>query len=221
MGEQGGEWFEIRDTAPARAAWSLEAVRAKPAMLALLAACCAAVVALGGVWLAASAASPRIELGSLGAPDGSADPSSADSLGDLVVDVAGAVRKPGLYHLPAASRVGDAIVAAGGFGPSVDTTAAATQLNLAAPLTDGQKILVPSRGGAAATAASGTSPGLVDLNHASESELDALPGIGPATAKKIIDARAERPFASADELLTRKIVGQATWQKIRDLVTVS
>ena len=91
---------------------------------------------------------------------------------------------------------------------------------------DGDRIVVPARddppaGGAGASGGDGgASGGLVNLNAATASELDELPGIGPKTAQKIIDARAEKPFASVDELKDRKIVGSATFEKLRDLVTV-
>ena len=155
----------------------------------------------------------------------------------VVVEVDGAVRRPGVYRLAADARVADAVEAAGGYGPRVDTTAAES-LNLAARVADGQQIHVPARGERAAggasggattgTAASGapagggdTGPsGPVNVNTATSAELEALPGIGPATAAKIIAARATRPFASIDELRTRKVVGQATLEKIRGLVTV-
>jgi competence protein ComEA len=193
------------------------------------------VAAILGVALVATAATPRIDLTSLESGRGStAVPSdirgaiAASSSGDLgtalVVDVAGGVRRAGLYHLPAGSRVGDAIEAAGGFGASVDAIAVARDLNLAAPLSDGQKVVVPTRGSDVASApqaSAGNARGLVDLNRASQSELEALPGIGPVTARKIIDSRTERPFAAPQDLLDRKLVGASTWEKLRDLVTAS
>jgi competence protein ComEA len=156
----------------------------------------------------------------------------------LVVDVAGAVLHPGVYHLQAGSRVADAITAAGGFGPRVDAPAAQA-LNLAAPLTDGVQVRVPSRddppaGGAASRGASagsasggtgvagaaGAGGGQVDLNTATSTQLDTLPGIGPATAAKIIASREERRFVAVDDLQTRKLVGASTFAKLAGLVTV-
>jgi competence protein ComEA len=148
----------------------------------------------------------------------------------LVIDVSGAVLRPGVYHLPAGSRVADAIAAAGGFGPRVDAIAAQT-LNLAAPLTDGLQVRVPSRdssaasGGAATgggTSAGGGAPAgaLVDLNAATSAELDGLPGIGPVTAGKIIASREEKPFSAVDDLQSRKLVGASTFAKLAGLVTV-
>ena len=153
----------------------------------------------------------------------------------LVVDVAGAVLHPGVYHLPAGSRVADAITAAGGFGPRVDAPAAQA-LNLAAPLTDGLQVRVPSRddppGGAASPGATGGKApggnaagaggggGPVDLNTATSAQLDTLPGIGPVTAAKIIASREERPFSAVDDLQTRKLVGASTFAKLAGLVTV-
>jgi competence protein ComEA len=146
----------------------------------------------------------------------------------IVVHVAGAVRRPGLVRLPPGSRVADAIEAAGGLGPRVDGARVDRELNLAAPVADGDHIVVPSRddpataageAGSRATGSPGTAPaGKVDLNHAGAEALDALPGIGPATAAKIIAARQERAFRSLDELVSRKVLGEATLTKIRGLV---
>ena len=163
----------------------------------------------------------------LGAASG--PPPSAAATGDVVVDVAGAVAHPGLYRLPEGSRVGDAIAAAGGYAGTVDADLADRQLNLAAIVHDGDKVRVPMRGeapdgGSAATSApgggSGSGTGPIDLNRASAEELDSLPGVGPATAAKIIAAREQQPFRSVDELGTRKVVGAATLEKLRPLVTV-
>jgi competence protein ComEA len=153
----------------------------------------------------------------------------------LVIDVTGAVLHPGVYHLPAGARVADAIAAAGGFGPRVDA-AAAQALNLAAPLTDGLQVRVPSRDDAAGpktqsdgngAGASGGSQGngasagaRVDLNTATSAELDGLPGIGPVTAGKIIASREQRPFTAVEDLQTRKLVGSSTFAKLAGLVTV-
>ncbi len=155
--------------------------------------------------------------------------------GELVVEIVGAVARPGVYRLPRGARVGDLVDAAGGYGPRVDTAGAARVLNLAAAIQDGGQIRVPSRddvaipgdGGAGATggaaepgggATTATTP--VDLNRATSAELEALPGIGPATAAKIIAAREEARFVSVDDLLTRKVVGQKTFDGLHDLVTV-
>ena len=151
--------------------------------------------------------------------------------GEVVVDVTGAVTKPGVYRLPAGSRVGDAIDAAGGFSPRVDADAVASALNLAAALTDGSQVHVPSRDDpVAATAGAGGGGGggggssgggsKVNLNTASQSELEALPGIGPVSAAKIIESRAATPFASIDDLRERKLVGEKTFEQLKSLVTV-
>jgi competence protein ComEA len=194
-------------------------------------------LALVGVILA-SGSSPIVKvLADDGGGTGAASPiGSADAAAgaELVVEVAGAVAHPGLYHLPPGGRVADAITAAGGFGPRVDAARAAAQLNLAAHVADGDRILVPSRddpspppggpviggAGGGAAPAGGAAAGPVDLNRATAAELDALPGIGPVTAAKIIAARQERPFASVDDLRTRKLVGQSTFEKLRSLVVV-
>ncbi len=152
----------------------------------------------------------------------------------LVIDVSGAVLRPGVYHLPKGSRVADAVAAAGGFGPRVDVRAAGL-LNLAASLEDGAQVRVPSRDDpAAASPAIGSAlgpgdtsgadhpaaTGPVDLNRATAAELDALPGIGPVTAQKIIASREEATFARVDDLRQRKLVGEALFAKLDGLVTV-
>jgi competence protein ComEA len=161
-----------------------------------------------------------------GAVGGGADPAAGAA--SLIVDVEGAISQPGLWRLPAGSRVGDAIAAAGGYSGQVDIDAASVQLNLAAPLADGQQIRVPLRGAVAPSTGAGTPGGLpaaspagslIDVNSADSTELESLPGIGPVTAAKIISARAQAPFVSIDDLQQRGVVGAATLEKIRPLIT--
>jgi competence protein ComEA len=166
-----------------------------------------------------------------------ADPLGASGVGvdgsigsDLVVEIVGAVTRPGVFHLPPGSRVGDLVAAAGGYGPRVDTARAERELNLAGTLRDGDQVRVPSRddapteapaGGSSAPGEPATPAGTpVDLNHATQAELEALPGVGPATALKIIAAREEAPFAAVEELRTRGVLGEKTFEKLRELVAV-
>jgi competence protein ComEA len=137
-----------------------------------------------------------------------------------VVEVVGAVTHPGVYTLPAGARVADAIEAAGGFGPRVSAERVVAELTLAAPVADGARVVVPSRDDPIESEEAVGGPRLIDLNRASPEELDALPGVGPVTAGKIVDARKEKPFASVDELRSRGILGQKAFDRIRDLVTV-
>ena len=132
----------------------------------------------------------------------------------LVVDVAGAVARPGLYHLAAGTRIADAVAAAGGATVKADTTL----VNLAAPLADGEQVLVPARGSTAPGGApSSTAP--LDLNTATPEQLDALPGVGPATAQKIVDYRqAHGPFRSVDELEAVPGIGPSKLAQLKGLV---
>jgi competence protein ComEA len=136
----------------------------------------------------------------------------------LVVDVAGAVRRPGLYHLAAGTRIADAVAAAGGATGKADVTL----VNLAAPLADGEQVLVPARGGAGAADGAGGAPSPtapLDLNTANADQLDALPGVGPATAQKIIDYRqAHGPFRSMDELEGVPGIGPSKLAQLKGLV---
>lgn len=214
--------------------------------MALAASLVVAVLAAATAALWATTPQPQLIFGAADAAspfddalpsDGSTD---AAPLQELIVDVQGAVEQRGLHRLPPGSRVGDAIAAAGGYSPQVDIRAAAEKLNLAERLTDGAKIHVPARGDAAVAAAATAAPdgaepgsggtpandapaggGLIEINTATDAQLDTLPGIGPVTAGKIIAAREEAPFTSVDELLGRGVVGPATFEKIRQLVTVA
>lgn len=173
--------------------------------------------------------SVRVEGGSPMTVDASAGVTGSPDLGvgaALVVEIVGAVPNPGVYRLPPGSRVADLVRMAGGYGPRVDTQRAEHELNLAAPIKDGEQVRVPSRDDAPA-ASSGAGPtgdagggGLVDINTATQAGLEELPGIGPATAEKIIAAREEAPFAAVDELRSRGVLGEKTFEKLRALVTV-
>jgi competence protein ComEA len=146
---------------------------------------------------------------------------------ELVVHVVGAVRRPGLYRLREGARFADAVARAGGATRRADLAA----LNLAAPLVDGIQVLVPSRASAEVPAASlgtetaATSSPLgsgrrLSLATATAAELDELPGVGPITAQKILDYRAEHgPFSSVDDLDAVPGIGPARIEQLRDLVT--
>ena len=152
----------------------------------------------------------------------SSDGLLGDTSGDeLVVDVAGAVQPPGLHRLRVGDRVADAIDAAGGYAPRVDLMAAGNSLNLAQPLADGTKVVVPELGTNVAAAATALGDDRIDLNAADQAALESLPGIGPVTAGKIMAARTERGFTSVGDLIDRGIVGQAVYDDIADLVRVS
>ena len=157
---------------------------------------------------------------------------SASASADLTVDVCGAVRTPGVVRVPAGSRVTDALDMAGGATAKAELSA----VNLAAKLTDGQQIVVPERGqtvvaaGArgdrrferhrySSTAAAPSAP--ININTATAEELDALSGVGPATAQKIIDYRtAHGGFKTIDEIKNVPGIGDAKFAAMKDSITV-
>jgi competence protein ComEA len=172
----------------------------------------------GGMWLAARA--PQGE---------SVELRPAPTSEPIQVHVAGAVVRPGLYDLPEGSRVMDAIDAAGGFVAEADKNS----LNLAARVEDAQRLDVPYVAGfvpednqsftviTEGTPSSSTGSELVDINTASLAELDKLPGIGPTTAQKIIEYRdVAGPFATIEDIVNVSGIGAATFDEIKDLITV-
>jgi competence protein ComEA len=141
----------------------------------------------------------------------------------VVVDVVGAVRLPGLYKLAQGARIADAVARAGGATRKADLT----MINLAAPLADGEQVVVPKRGAAAPSAApSGTdgsagvaTSGPVHLSTATLEQLDSLPGVGPVTAQKVLDYRQTHgAFTSVDELDAVPGIGPARMEQLKDLV---
>jgi competence protein ComEA len=182
-----------------------------------------------------------------GSSASSAGTSSADASAEpqeLVVHVVGAVGAPGVVRVGAGSRVVDAVVAAGGLAPGADSQ----RVNLAAPVVDGSRIVVPAVGqevpvevptslsgpvggqagsgsggtGSSGAGSSGAGPAApVELNTATAEQLDALPGVGPATAEAILAHRdAHGPFTSVEQLLDVRGIGEAKLESLRDLVVV-
>lgn len=172
----------------------------------VLAAAALALLAVAGRTLAGAGAAAEQPAQALVAESPAAAPK-------LVVHVAGAVRKPGLYRLAEGNRVADAVARAGGATASADTAA----INLAAPIADGMQVLVPRRvPGAAGKAVAAR----VSLSSATAAELDALPGIGPVTAQKILDYRAQHGgFRSIDDLDAIPGIGPARIEQLRDVVS--
>ena len=172
------------------------------------------------------ASAPATAPGSGGAAPAPTLEAEAAKPREVVVHVVGAVHRPGLLHLREGSRVDDAIEAAGGARPK----AALELVNLAAPVADGQQIVVPAAGARASgrppgapAAAAGEGPGAgtrrVSLNAATLEELDSLPGVGPVTAQKILDYREEHgAFASVDELDAVPGIGPARLEELREVV---
>lgn len=145
---------------------------------------------------------------------------------DLFVEVAGAVEKPGVYKLSAESRVDEALVLAGGLSADADREWVEKALNRAAKISDGQKIYIPkigesSKSNISITSTAGTGgvvvSGLVNINTATLSELDKLPGIGPVYAQNIIE---HRPYSTVEELVSKGALKQYIYEKIKDKVSV-
>lgn len=198
-----------------------------PVHLAVVAVVAALAVGVASWWAVRDQAEVVPVAPATADPSGSPEPLAAittaqeEPTGDLVVDVAGKVRRPGIAVLPAGSRVVDALKAAGGARRGVDLTS----LNLARPVVDGEQILV---GVAPAAGVAGTvdeplpdGGSLVNLNTADQAALDTLPGVGPVTADAILAWREDNGgFTSVDELLEVDGIGPATLDDLAPLVTI-
>ncbi len=162
--------------------------------------------------LALAAIAGRAALALRASPSPGAEVELADppaGIDRLVVHIGGAVASPGLIVLERGARVADALTSAGGALPDADLDA----VNLARRVEDEERTLVPRKGDRAAR--------LLDINHATRTQLIALAGIGEKTADRIIESRTGAPFASSDELVTRRLLSATEYEAIRDLVTAS
>ncbi len=145
----------------------------------------------------------------------------------IVVDIGGAVDKPGVYTFESDARVQDVLIRAGGLAEDADRGQVAKGLNLASKLVDGSKIYIPFQGEALVAQGSGgdsggvilgaEAEGQININTASESELDSLPGIGEVTTEKIIS---NRPYSAIEELVDKKIVGKKVFEDIKGKIRV-
>lgn len=143
----------------------------------------------------------------------------------IIVDIEGAVVSPGIYQLNLEARLQDGLIAAGGLSNEADREWIARNLNLAVKLKDGSKVYIPLKTeagsrklevGAGNGKVESLISGLINVNTATLSELDKLPGVGPVTAQKIVN---NRPYADVDELLTKKVVGQKVFGEIKEKIT--
>ena len=150
---------------------------------------------------------------------------------ELVVEISGAIEKPGVYKLPAGSRVEDLLIAAGGISADADRDWLELMVNRAAKLTDGQKIFIPAINQQSNTSSANNTEGakvyqavqgsaatsLVNINTASQKVLEELPGIGPVYAQRIIE---HRPYSIVDELVSKDALKSGVYEKIKDSITV-
>jgi competence protein ComEA len=210
---------------------TIDAVRdLSRSQLLLYGAVAAALLVVGVRWVQSSGSSAGPPAGVSYASEGS--DSSGDSSGghgsfgvggsteDVIVDVAGAVADPGVYRMPAGSRVNDAVARAGGAAAGADVEA----INLAARLSDGQQVVVPAKVAAGAAAAAdpaaaataGAATGPISLGSATVADLDTIDGIGPVTAQKIIEFRDQHGgVSSVDQLSQISGIGPATMESLR------
>ena len=156
---------------------------------------------------------------------------SAHLKGEITVEVAGEVLAPGVYKLPAESRIEDLLIVSGGFTAGADRNWTDKYLNRAAKLTDGQKVFIPNAneqsdkssaknsGGYQTVSSSFSSDSntLININTASLGELDSLPGIGPVYGQSIIE---HRPYSTLEELVSSGVIKKSLYDKIKNLITI-
>lgn len=139
----------------------------------------------------------------------------------IKIDLSGAVVTPGVYSLDKDARIEDAIKVGGGFTQNANKEFISKNLNISQKLNDGQKIYIPFEGELALSTSSqvaGASTGKVSINSGSQSELESLPGVGPATASKIISTR---PYGSIEELISKKAITKSVFEKIKDQILLN
>lgn len=237
---------EPLDWTPPQPAWQrLRRAASVPAVAAAVVFAAIVVLSIATVWLAphlpsqvgGEEISPRVLRSGEGVSRSSDEtdrdvgdesdlPHEANTGGSpLLVHVIGQVGQPGVYELEAGSRVSDAIEAAGG----ATEAAVLSSVNLARRLADGEQLAVPDANGLPAAASTGAVPGaaasgstaIVDLNSADAAALDTLPGVGPALAQRILDWRsANGGFASVEQLLDISGIGEKTFERLREQVSV-
>ena len=148
-------------------------------------------------------------------------PPSKDVESLITVDIEGEVANPGVYKLKLGSIIQDGLVAAGGLSALANRDFVSKNINLATKLSDGQKIYIPKQGESASASVLGSSTsttvsGLININTASESQLDTLSGVGPVTTGKIIN---NRPYSAIEELTSKKVVSQKVFDQIKNKIT--
>jgi competence protein ComEA len=149
---------------------------------------------------------------------------NSSDLSQIKIDVAGAVNRPGVYSLTQGSRIEDAIKIAGGFSKNANFQYISKNLNLSQKISDGQKIYIPTTEDNSppvvqlTSTGGNSSGGVIGINSADSNSLDQLPGVGPVTAAKIIGGR---PYSSIQDLLTKKVVSQSVYDKIKDQVDLN
>lgn len=145
---------------------------------------------------------------------------------EIIVEISGAVEKPGVYRVSGNSRVNDVLVLAGGVSADADRVWIDKTINKAAKLSDGQKIYIPkldqtienkTQTNNSTIQTSSEAIGLISINTATQKELESLVGIGPTYATKIIE---QRPYSDINELVSKKIIPQSTFDKIKDQISV-
>lgn len=149
---------------------------------------------------------------------------------EIVVEIAGAVEKPGVYKFQNTARIDDLLISAGGISANADRVWVEKYINKASKLIDGQKIYIYHLGEVTAKEGSGikldqsvlgdssaNNSGLININTASQSELEKLNGIGPVYATKIIE---QRPYSNAEELVTKEVISQKVFEKIRNAISL-
>lgn len=180
-------------------------------------------ILLYGVWRVVAPEKARVEI-----VENRTENKNIEYSEEIIVDVAGAVEKPGLYKLPSGSRVGDALVNAGGLSAEADRNWVSRYINLAEEVKDGSKVYIPlisesanqqisELDGQTAGVSDSRSGGKININTASVSELDSLWGVGEARANTIIN---NRPYGSVEEFLDRASIPQNVFDKIKDQISV-